>query len=123
MLFLVKGIGRPETEHMNQHTVTELDDKTRYRLLDDEQRRFVIESLQTVRSGVDTTLDDVATHLERTAERTGRKDADPRRTLRCRLHHVHLPMLADAGLLEYDAETKRVRLGGPWSAAGTAESS
>lgn len=31
------------------------------------------------------------------------------RTLRIRLHHVDLPALADAGLVEYDSERRRVR--------------
>lgn len=107
---------------MNLHPVSELDETTRYRLLTDEQRRFVIETLQTASGGVDTTLEEIATHLEGTAQWTRDEHADRRRNLRCRLHHVHLPMLADAGLLDYDPETKRVHLGQPWAVTATAES-
>lgn len=101
---------------------TELDETTQHRLLADEQRRFVIESLQTASGGVDTTLDELTAHLVRAAERSGNEHVDARRDLRCRLHHVHLPMLADLGLLEYDPETKRVRLGSQWEVTATVES-
>lgn len=107
-------------ERTNRHAVAELDESTQYRLLADEQRRFVIESLRTARRGVDTTLDELAAHLERAQQRTDGTDAECR-NLRCRLHHVHLPMLADVGLLDYDAETKRVRLGQSWAVTETAE--
>lgn len=107
---------------MNLHTISELDETTRNRLLADDQRRFVIESLRTARSGVDTTLDEIASHLDRAAQRAGSEHAESRRDLRCRLHHVHLPMLADAGMLDYDPETKRVCLGATWAVTATPES-
>ncbi|MBX0288415.1 hypothetical protein EGH22_18960 [Halomicroarcula sp. F28] len=106
---------------MNLETVPDIDETTQHRLLADEQRRFVITSLQTARSGVDMTLDEITAHLERAAERTRSEHIGSRRDLRCRLHHVHLPMLADAGLLDYDAEKKRVRLGAPWAVTASAE--
>jgi hypothetical protein len=105
---------------MNIHTATELDETTRHRLLADEQRRFVIGTLQTARSGVETTLDELARHVEKAAQRTDGTEGTDFRSLRCRLHHVHLPMLAEAGLLEYDPTTKRVRLGQPWPVTATA---
>lgn len=37
-------------------------------------------------------------------------DADDRRELLVSLHHVHLPRLADAGLVTYDADAGSVRL-------------
>lgn len=108
---------------MNLHTTPELDGTERHRLLADEQRRFVIESLQTARGGVDTSLEEIAAHVRRAAQRSDELDDPGRRTLQCRLHHVHLPMLADAGLLEYDPETKAVRLGASWAVTATAETS
>ena len=93
---------------MNERYISELDETTRHKLLADDQRRFVIESLQPV----ETTLGDLASSLDRVAQRYYDADAPARRNLRCRLHHVHLPMLDDAGLLEYDARTKHVRVGG-----------
>lgn len=105
---------------MNLHNATDIDESTRYRLLADAQRRFVIESLETGTTRVQTSLDELATHLERAAERSDVVDGWP--TLRCRLHHVHLPMLAEAGLLDYDPATKEIQLGGPWAVTATAES-
>ena len=106
---------------MNLHTVTELDETTRHRLLADEQRRFVIETLKTARSGVETTLEELATHVESVAQRTGGSEDPDCRSLRCRLHHVHLPMLDDVGLLEYDPKTKQVRLGQSWAVTASAD--
>ncbi|WP_324664623.1 DUF7344 domain-containing protein [Haloarcula sediminis] len=96
------------TRTQPRHTVFALEETTRHRLLADEQRRSVIESLLTAGRG-DTTLDAFAARLQR----AGHGQVDSRQHLRCRLHHVHLPMLADAGLLEYDGETKRISLDGP----------
>lgn len=107
---------------MNLPNLPELEETTRYRLLADGQRRFVIESLRTASGSVDTTLDELAAHLEGVAQRTGNEHVDSERELRTRLHHVHLPMLADAELLAYDAESKRVRLGSNWAVTATAES-
>ncbi|MFC6758212.1 MULTISPECIES: DUF7344 domain-containing protein [Haloarcula] len=106
---------------MNLQTVSDIDETTQHRLLADEQRRFVIRSLQTARNGVDMTLDEITAHLERAVERTGSEQIGSRRDLRCRLHHVHLPMLAAAGLLDYDAKEKRVSLGAPWAVTAPAE--
>jgi len=66
----VTDIGPSDTEHMNLHTASELDETTRHRLLADAQRRFVIESLRTASSSVDTTLQDVSPHLAKIAQRT-----------------------------------------------------
>ncbi|GAA0669915.1 ArsR family transcriptional regulator [Natronoarchaeum mannanilyticum] len=49
--------------------------------------------------------------LEEVSERVASRDhdgADPQ-TVRVELHHVHLPKLDDAGLLEYDHELNTVR--------------
>jgi hypothetical protein len=45
-----------------------------------------------------------------TASGPGTKPAADAETVRTALHHVHLPKLADVGLLTYDAETRRATL-------------
>ena len=97
---------------MNLQHTPELDETTRHRLLSDPQRRFVIESLYTG-GRTETTLDAVANDLDRVARRDDSVAQGIRRNLRCRLHHVHLPMLSDAGLVDYDASAKRLRFPGP----------
>lgn len=96
---------------MSARLTSELDETTRHRLLADDQRRFVIESL-AAGGAVETTLGELAAELDRVAQRALGVDAAERRNLHCRLHHVHLPMLDDAGVLQYDPRTKRVLLGG-----------
>jgi len=97
---------------MNLRDTPELDETTRHRLLSDPQRRFVIESL-TIDGRLETTLDALASDLDRVAAHDDSVDAYVRRNLRCRLHHVHLPMLSDAGLVDYDAAAKRLRFHDP----------
>ncbi|ELZ08370.1 hypothetical protein C479_13563 [Halovivax asiaticus JCM 14624] len=69
--------------------------------LSNEWRRRTLSLL----SGHETmTVDDLAETL---AVEAGDRPAD---TLRLELHHCHLPKLADAGLVRYDAERDRVRV-------------
>ncbi|MDS0284618.1 DUF7344 domain-containing protein [Haloarcula onubensis] len=96
---------------MNRQTVSGLDETTRHRLLADEQRRVIVETLRTASPSGEITLEELAARLVRATARDGGEAVDDRRTLSRRLHHVHLPVLADAGLLEYDAETRQVRFG------------
>lgn len=57
------------------------------------------------------TIDDCVGHLaEREAERTGNRPG--RDHLEATLHHVHVPRLADAGVLEYDSRTQEIRYWG-----------
>lgn len=77
-----------------------------FRLLADRTRRILFLLL----GGNDEQmhLDDLA---ERVAAWKGDKPvtevtADERETAKIELHHKHLPMLADAGVLDYDRETK-----------------
>lgn len=101
---------------MPRHALSALTETTRNRLFADEQRRFIIESLPTVGRD-DITLDEFVAQLEE-AENV---QADSLQRLRIRLHHVHLPMLDEAGLLEYDGATKRVTLDSPRAVATPAE--
>jgi len=107
---------------MNSPDISELDEMTRHRLLADDQRRFVIASLRAAPCGDETTLDELATALDRMARREAVPDAGYRQNLRCRLHHVHLPMLDDAGVIDYDSRTKQIRLGAQGTATALAES-
>ena len=84
-----------------------------YAALANRQRRvvclFVVDNDDSV-----ITLDEMTTHLV-TEERSGNAKplADPEYHDRVAtlLHHVHLPMLADAAVLEYDHEERLVEPG------------
>lgn len=72
-----------------------LDADRIYRLLADEERRALLAIL--LERDDETSLDDLRARL---AERIGDE-----RHAGVRLHHVHLPKLDEAGLLNYDTET------------------
>lgn len=82
----------------------DLDDDERYRLLADERRRRLVDVLSNRRGP--TTLSEVATDL--LARETGATGDGAEARLLAALHHKHLPMLAEAGLVEYDPERTRV---------------
>ena len=78
----------------------ELDDDDLYRLLADEHRRAAV----TVRHAYDdsVSLDELATVV------ASETDATETASVKVELHHVHLPLMRDLGVLEYDAETRHV---------------
>lgn len=73
-------------------------------LLSRRERRQVVELLQDADGPVDLTT--LAAHVE-----TGGGDAVDRRTVTS-LDHVHLPRLAEAGVVDYDREAGTVRYRG-----------
>lgn len=84
-----------------------LSDDDVYRALASTQRR---RALYVLLVQEDTTIAELATVLagwEATDAGTMRGPAD-RRRIRTDLHHRHLPVLADAGLVEYDPEEATV---------------
>lgn len=76
---------------------------TTLRALADEQRRLVIRYLRETPGGI-TSYDELQSHLtsQSSAEFTPREAA-------IRLHHVLLPALADAGIIEHDPQSETVR--------------
>lgn len=79
-------------------------------LLADRERRAILRHLTACSDDV-TTCDDLADQLH--AERARREESNPdEAAVESRLHHVHLPKLREAGLLEYDRRNKHVRYWG-----------
>lgn len=78
----------------------------RHRLLASERRRAVVDVLTTLAAPVDleVLVEAVAAYEagvdDPTDERTGR--------VAISLHHQHLPMMAEVGVLEYDPSTNRI---------------
>ncbi|WP_232686894.1 DUF7344 domain-containing protein [Halobacterium zhouii] len=82
----------------------DLSDTERYRLLSAKRRRIVCGVLADADGPVrfERLAEAVAT---REAAPDGREEADD---VAVALHHVHLPRLAEVGVIEYDPETKQV---------------
>lgn len=76
-------------------------------LLANQQRRDLLHYL-TDSSAQTAPLDECVGHLmEREEERSGQRSGHDQ--VEKALHHVHIPKLADAGLLEYDVRSQVVR--------------
>lgn len=84
----------------------ELSESARHRLLAARQRRTVLELLADRATPVD--LEDLASSVaDREAVGETSSPSDTRQVMTS-LHHAHLPMLDDAGVLDYDPEENRV---------------
>lgn len=79
--------------------------------LADERRRVVLDSL--FESGTPVDVGRLARRVAARERRGGEGDrgppADAVHRVRVSLHHVHLPKLDDAGLVEYDPDGQAVR--------------
>jgi hypothetical protein len=86
----------------------DLSETAQYELLADERRKTTIEVLsdRCGTMGLRTIADDVA--RQDAGIDAGNQEAVDR--VATRLHHVHLPKLDDAGLLEYEPTTQTVTL-------------
>lgn len=90
---------------MNDGTPSAPDEM--FELLADRHRRYVLASLRDASTPVP--LADLATELARVESGSDAGGMD-RRQLLIRLYHVHVPKLADAGLIEYHRERNTVEL-------------
>ena len=97
------------SEHgLERDAVVELTESEQHRLLADERRQVVLESLPG--QGSELALDELAASvLER--ERDDSNDGPATQNeVAVSLHHVHLPVLDDLGVLDYDADSHRVAI-------------
>lgn len=72
-----------------------------HRLLANERRRLLLEVLETRETA--TSLDSVAEDI---ATREGDESSTSRVALS--LHHVHLPMLSQTGIIDYDPDAHEI---------------
>ena len=79
-------------------------------LLANHDRRAIISYLRDTPDATATTEDLTDYLVERRAARTGERPA--RSHVHSTLHHIHVPKLVDAGVVDYDARTKEVRYWG-----------
>jgi len=77
--------------------------------LADERRRTILNALVSAPEetlAYDALVDHVADRLRE--DGAGRVTDGQRRAVRVTLHHIHLPQLADAELVEHETETEQV---------------
>lgn len=77
-----------------------------FRLIADERRRRIVSVL--AEHGGPMYTDEIAEAVVAHGDDDGSGDFDPLEEATISLHHVHLPLMADAGVIDYDPETKRV---------------
>lgn len=89
-------------------TATGLSESERHRVLADERRRAALDALAEM--GTPTTVEELTCAV---AARVARDtDGTPdRRTVLLTLHHAHLPLLDQVGIVDYDRSTTDVEAG------------
>lgn len=85
--------------------------QTTFDLLSHRYRRFVLHFLATRSNGVSDRLE-LATVVSEAVHDEGVSPEDDLDRIVTELHHVHLPKLADANVLDYDDRTGYVRYWG-----------
>lgn len=82
--------------------------------LSDEQRRSIVSYVSSAEGTV--SLRELATHLASDEAGPGgpTRSSPPSKKLLVKLHHVQLPELDRAGLVEYAPEKRRVAYAGEW---------
>lgn len=78
------------------------------RLVADPRRRKLVRKLRHETDG-QTTIDELVTELHQEESRSDHDRSPTREQVTTQLYHVHLPKLADHGVVEYDPETGTVR--------------
>lgn len=77
----------------------QISTETALRLLAKQQRRQVLRRMAATSDG--TSVEELAIHLGET-DSTRSNGGEPPDSTAAQLHHVHLPMLAEAGVITYD---------------------
>lgn len=97
---------------LDRVSTTDISEEERYRLLADDRRRAVLDALADLEDETDvTSLGELASAVDRAERRRVDADETPSRGLLVDLHHVHLPLIDDVGLVDYEPETKRIHIG------------
>lgn len=98
-------MSKTETRELEQVT-TQLTDSERYRLLASERRRTLLAVLAERKTPL--SVQELAGAM--VDRETGGHDLDVQDEILLTLHHVHLPMLDDKEIVDYDAAEQRVEL-------------
>lgn len=82
----------------------ELSEAERYDLLSAERRRTVCRVLGD--GGTPISVEELATEVAAREETT--RESGEKNDVKIALHHIHLPKLATAGVIDYDYETRQI---------------
>jgi len=85
---------------------TDLTESERHRLLGDERRRIVLDVLRTRSTPV--SLSALAMDVARRESDAGAPDESSLTRVEISLHHCHLPLMDDLGVLAYDRDAHRI---------------
>lgn len=86
----------------------ELDEDSRFLLVANGRRRTILDVLDRASGANATTLGELASDIDRLERSDSGDKTISKERLLVELHHVHLPMLDNAGLIEYRPESKRI---------------
>ncbi len=103
-----------QTFHDIVHDVSSrpsLTDDQRHQLLESARRRFALQILRNERDGI--TLGRLAREIAKREDGVDHADEEAVDRIACALHHCHLPMMAQTGVLSYDPDTHRVTVPNP----------
>jgi hypothetical protein len=99
------GLAEFLTESANTIDLTE---SKQHRLFASTQRRLVLDILKDRADPVE--LEGLAVTVTRRDDNLDSGDEETVKRVKTTLHHVHLPKMADFGVLDYDVETHQVKL-------------
>ncbi len=84
----------------------ELTESDRHELLAAERRRLTLDILEGKTASIE--LASLATGIAARERGLDAADEDVVKRVTVSLHHTHLPIMVDAGVLDYDPEAKRI---------------
>lgn len=99
-------MSHPTNDAPTDDVSPELSLSDAYRVLSSQRRRLALEALES--RDLPLSLDDLATGIARLEGDNDGVAPEPTERITVDLHHCHLPMLADVGIIDYDAATGHV---------------
>ncbi|WP_175424168.1 hypothetical protein [Haladaptatus sp. W1] len=90
-----------------EYGLATLDESDRHRLLVSERRRVLLEALSDYTPPVD--LEEMARAVAAREDSLYQDKHENVDEVSITLHHIHLPMMADFGVLDYDPDSNRIK--------------
>lgn len=112
LLYALAAAGRFTMSHAT-HDLLDVPERTadlteseRHRLLEVDRRRYALDALAEYDDPVD--LEELAEAVAAREDDLDESEPSVRSAMATALHHIHLPKLADAGVVEYDPRSNVV---------------